>query len=160
MTWTFVPAQIQTTPLYQVRVLSGDKVFSDPQMEDEEILFILSQRPNVYGAAANVCQALANQYSRSVTTKAGDTQKNWSDMAKSYQARAAYLNYLALINGGGQVYAGGISISDKISQEQNTDRVQPQFDYGMDDNLEEPVGPVGPELPLETEGGVEPSEGG
>jgi len=49
--------------------------------------------------------------------------------------------------GGASVYAGGISQADKTAQLQDLDRVTPQFNLMMDDNLIVPVGPVGNETP-------------
>lgn len=141
MTWSYFPQQGR--PLDEVRLNIGDTVAMDQQLQDEEILAILAVRPNIYGAAANCCRALAAKFSRSVTQKAAGATINYSDMSKAYALRAQQFEMQAAMVGSGMPYAGGISIADKTSQEQDADRVSPQFRIGMDDNVF-PVGPAGP----------------
>jgi hypothetical protein len=57
---------------------------------------------------------------------------------------AAQFENDAKARGGALPYAGGISVSDKQTTAQNTDRVAPQFNLGMDDN-QLPVSSVGNE---------------
>lgn len=52
-------------------------------------------------------------------------------------------------------YAGGISVMDKEMQEQDTDRVQPQFNIGLDDNLNMPFGPAGNQTENQAQPGQE-----
>jgi hypothetical protein len=141
MAWTYDPSVIAATPLYQVRNMIGDTVQANPQLQDEEVRFWLSQRSSVWGAAAECCRALATQYSRSIDQTAGDTGVKYSQMAKAYASRATTFEARAAAMGSGTPYAGGISITDKINQELNTDRVDPQFNIGMTDDWL-PVGPV------------------
>jgi hypothetical protein len=141
MAWTYDPTVIGTTPLYQVRNMIGDTVQANPQLQDEEVKFWLTQRSSVWGAAAECCRALATQYSRSVDQAAGSTTNKYSQMAKAYASRAAAFESRAAIMGAAMPYAGGISITDKLNQEMNADRVEPQFNVGMTDDWL-PVGPV------------------
>jgi hypothetical protein len=75
-------------------------------------------------------------------------------MAKAYGVKAREFEDKAAMAGAGLPYAGGISIVDKLNQEQNQDRVQPQFQIGMEDNLL-PVTPAGnlSSVPGSTSGG-------
>lgn len=141
MSWTYDPAQLPTSTMMQVRFLVGDTVSSDQQVQDEEITFALTQRSSIYGAGAIVCRTLAAKLSRQADVVDKDLRSSYSQRAKAYAARANELDTKANARGGGLPYAGGLSISDKIQNEQNPDRVQPQFNIGMEDNYL-PVPPV------------------
>ena len=142
---TYQSGVVATWAIYQVRFLIGDTVTSEQLLEDAEIAFAISLRSNIYGAAAECCRSLASKFSRSVTQRAGGSISNFSDMSKAYAARALQFDSQAAQFGAGMPYAGGISESDKLSQEQDGDRVPPQFIIGMDDNTL-PVTEAGPVL--------------
>jgi hypothetical protein len=159
MTWSYSPATIATTPKDQIRRLIGDVIQTEQQIADEEILFALTQRSSIYGAAADCCTYIAAQFSRKTDTivaagGGGNLKQNYSQQARSYMAMAARFETLSVARGGAVPYAGGVSVSDKQNNENDTDRVAPQFNIGMMDDLL-PVGPVGNETP-----GDVPSDGG
>lgn len=141
MSWTYNASQLATSAMMQVRYLVGDIVASDQQVQDEEINFALTQRPNIYGAAAVVCRSLASKLSREADTVDRDLRTTFSSRARSYAARANDYEVKASVRSGAMPYAGGISISDKVLNEQDPDRVQPQFTINMDDNYL-PVAPA------------------
>ncbi len=147
MTWTYDVSDLATSQKDQVRLMIGDTYSGDPQMQDEEILFWITQRSSIIGAAAECCRVLATKFSRSVDQAAGDTKAAYSQMAKAYAVRATMFDARAATSGAagaGAAYAGGISLADKINRELDQDRVDPQFNVGMmDDWL--PVPPVGNE---------------
>lgn len=156
MTWSYSLADLATSQKDQVRRLLGDVIASDQQIADEEINFAITTRSNVYGAAAECARFIAAQYSRKadvVTASPGGGQlkTNYSQQAKSYLTLAAAMDLKAAATGGGAPYAGGISIADKQNAEQDDDRVAPQFDLGMTDNLTNPVAPVGNQTPASAE---------
>lgn len=130
--------------MMQVRFLVGDTIPADQQVQDEEITFALTQRPSIYGAAAVVCRSLAARLSRQADVVDKDLRTALSARAKAYSARAIEYDGKANARGGGLPYAGGLSIADKIQNENNPDRMQPQFNIGMEDNYL-PVAPVGNE---------------
>jgi hypothetical protein len=142
--WTYYPTKLATSPKDQVRLLIGDTVSTDPQMQDEEINFYLTQRASVWGAAAECCQTLAARFARSVDQAVGTAKIAFSQMAANYARRAAVFNARAASMGGGLPYAGGISAADMLNQLNNPDRVEPSFTVGMTDNLL-PVAPAGNE---------------
>lgn len=148
-TWSYNAAAIADVPLYQVRRLIGDVIQNDAQLLDDEILFSISVWSDNYLAAADCCRNISAQYARKIdVTAPGEIRTNYSQQTKNYAARAADLERLAFSRGGGAfVFAGGISIESKESYEADTDRVQPQFNIGMFDNLNAPVPPVGNETP-------------
>lgn len=144
MTWSYDLAALATNKKNQVRLLIGDTVATSPQMQDEEIAFALTQRGSIYGAAADICRALSAKLSREADTVDKDLRTMLSTRAKAYASRARDLEIQAKARGGAMPYAGGISIADKIQQETDLDRVQPDFSRGMDINYL-PVAPVGNE---------------
>lgn len=140
-TWTYDPALLATSQLFQVRTLIADVNFNDQLLWDEQITFALTQRGNIYSAAADCCRQIAAKYSRDIDISEGLLRKTFSVRQRAFADRAGELDMRAKFTGKGLPYAGGISRSDKQLREQNTDRVMPQFMIGlMDDWL--PVGPV------------------
>jgi hypothetical protein len=147
--WTYYPTKLATSPKDQVRLLIGDVVATDPQMQDEEIAFYLTQRPSIWGAAAECCLTLATKFARSVDQGVGTAKISFSQMAKGYIARAALFNARAAAMGAGVPYAGALSITDMLNQLNNPDRVEPQFTIGMQDDLL-PVAPAGGESEVQS----------
>jgi hypothetical protein len=144
MTWSYTITDLATSTKDQVRFLIGDTLTTDQQLQDEEIVFAISQRASVWGAAAECCRSLASKFARSVDTAAGASKQSYSQLAKAYTIKTNEFESRAAMGGAGMPYAGGISIADKLAQEQNEDRVSPQFQVGMDDNFL-PVAPAGNE---------------
>lgn len=142
MTWSYLPQIAPIKPLYQVRMAIGDTLINDQQLQDEEILQFLAGRTTFYGACADACRSLAAKFSRSVTMKGGGSTANYSDLAKAYLRMATSFENKAVLSGSGMPYAGGISVADKTAQEQNTDRVKPQFNIDSNDNNLVPGGPA------------------
>ncbi len=139
MTWSYDASLIATSPLMQVRRLLGDVLPADAQVQDEEITWSLS-RWNIYGATAEMANALAFQLARQVDMVQGELKTNFSNRSKQYAALARQMKLLANISA--QPYAGAVSIADKINVQNDPDRPPPDFQRGQfDDRL--PVSPVG-----------------
>lgn len=149
MTWTYNVANLNVTPVTpsvvkdQVRFLIGDTREGAQQLQDEEVLFAIGQRASIYGAAATCCMNLAAGFARDADSAQGPLHTALSQKSRSYAAMAARYENRASVSPG---YAGGISVTDKVQQEQNPDRVPPNFNIGMTDNFL-PVGPAGNEEP-------------
>lgn len=145
--WTYDATQLATSMLMQVRRTIGDVNYNDKQVFDDEINFAIAQRPgSLYGASAETCRMIAANYSRQVDIGEGSQRQAYSQKARGYLAMARLFESRARIAGPGVPYAGGISVADKQVQEQNSDRVGPNFTIGMTDNQLIP-GDVGPETP-------------
>jgi len=144
--WTFDPTQVSATPLYQVRSLIGDIINSDQQLPDSTIDWAISNYSNIWLAGAECCRMLAAQFSRKVDTVQGEIRTLYSQQSKNYKMMALDLEQRGLLRGASMPYAGGISISDKTTQVEDTDRVPPQFNLAWGDNLL-PVGPAGQQTP-------------
>lgn len=113
-----------------VRYLVGDTDSNDPQVEDEEITFALSEADDgIYLAAAITARAIAGKYARRVDTDFEGVSTAYSDRQKHYQALAVKLEKEALTKGAslGSPGVGGISESTMDSVEDNEDRVEPAF---------------------------------
>lgn len=134
MTFTYNPKLLSTSPLMQVRMQIGDTDSSDQMLQDEEIEYALSQRPTILGAAADCCRTLASKFSRQVDSAIGDLRASFSQKFDHYVALSYQLDAKATEQGGGTPYAGGISEADKEQQQEDQDRVPPQYTLGMTDN--------------------------
>ena len=117
--------------LDKVRFLVGDTNTADPQLSDEEILWLISSQGNIYNAAAMACEQIVS-LGRLVDKKVGDFEIRGSSRARDLMSRAKSLRIRAAASA--VPYAGGISRSDKQSYEDDTDRVTPAFHIGQFDS--------------------------
>lgn len=132
MTWTYTPV---VTTRDQVRLLVGDVDNTDPQVQDEEIDFLLVQFGGVSTAAAVAADSIANRLSRLADTRIGDTMVYLSQKAAAFRKVAEQLRAVA----GGDAflpiaYAGGLSYADNLAIAANPDYVPvPILSTGGDD---------------------------
>ncbi len=123
-----------TTDLAKVRRLIGDTDSANPLFTDEELDFIIDEEPTIYGAAAVACEALAAEYSIKVDKSVGDLKLSLSQKHEQFLAMAKRFRELSKRKGSVQLFAGGISTSDKTSRESDSDRPAPDFYKGQFDN--------------------------
>ncbi len=114
--------------------------------ENREIRTAISNYSNLYLAAAECARKIAARFARDVDTQQGELRTMYSSRRRAYQSIAIDLEQRGFSRITGTGYAGGISQSDKDARVQDEDRVQPQFNLAMMDNLL-PIGPVGHETP-------------
>lgn len=131
MTWSYNPSLLPGNTKDAVRLLIGDVLQCDGQMQDEEIAYFVTTRGTLYGAAAECCRSLAAKFGRSVDQQAGTSKVSYSQMAKAYTLKAFEFEAKSTIV---MPYAGGISTNDKLMQDLNNDRVVPMFTKGMMDS--------------------------
>lgn len=155
--WTYDPSQLASASAgyfsaatigqrYNVRLLIQDTNINRKLFYDEEIDWQLTQENNVWTAAASLCDIL-------VSRAGGVTSKSIGSLSLSYDPKL----YFSL---GGQLrargssyqvpYCGGISISDKESQQANTDAVRPSFARGLEQNPGAPQPSIPSPNPLTT----------
>lgn len=134
MTWSYDATALGTSTeaerINTVRLLLGDTDTTDQQIQNEEIIFALSQCNNrVYYAAAWSARAIASTYSRRVDTKLdGALSADYSDLAEKYRKLAETLEYQGKKIGAElNIFAGGISESAVEAADQLTDRMKPKF---------------------------------
>lgn len=127
MSWSYDPSQLSTSTLYQVRLEVGDTNESAQLLQDEEISQFLAVEQNTWGAAARCCEVISRTMLRKADVRVGrgGTDLVYSTAAKQYAAMAATLRKRA--NATNAPWTGGTSISEKLSQQQDSDLVQPLF---------------------------------
>lgn len=121
MTWSYSgnPAESLKD---QVRFLLGDTNTAAPQIQDEEIMYLLSQESsNALRAAARGAETLAARYAREADKKVGDMMLNSSVVGKGYATLAKNL-WRTYYSRTVSPYAGGISVADKKANEEDQDR--------------------------------------
>lgn len=128
MSWTYVNTLL--TDRDRVRFLIQDTNTNAQLVQDEEIVWVLTQELNCYMAAAAIADALASK-ARGVQSKSvGDysvsySADHWDNLAKRLRSRGASYQVPS---------AGGLSISGKEALTDDTDAVQPIFARGMQEN--------------------------
>lgn len=130
MTWSY-SGDPASSDLDQVRFLIGDTDTDDQLVNNEEVDWSLSQF-SVYIAAAELCDAIAAKFARKVDKSVGDLKISFSKQGEQYSKKAKQLRSRGSF-AGITPYAGGISVSDKESTRENSDRVSPTFRKGMTD---------------------------
>lgn len=144
MTWSYDLTQLSSNPLYALRWLIGDTVTKDQQIQDEELLFAMTQRSSIYGAAADACRSLAARLSREADSTQGSLHTLYSARARNYRAMAGGFEVQAMARSAGLPYSGQTSKADYDQMRTNPDRIGPQFSIGLDDAFL-PVAPVNQE---------------
>lgn len=146
MTWSYDPTQLGTNTLMQLRWLIGDTLIKDPQLQDEELIWAISQRSSVYGAACDACRNLAARLSREADSTQGPSHTLYSARARNYRMQASQYELMALVRSAGTPYSGQISHSDYANVIADPDRMGPQFSIDMDENYL-PTGALNAENP-------------
>ncbi len=126
----------------QVRFLIGDTNSRDQLLLDGEIDWLLSlYNGSPLLAAIRGCETIMSKFARMADETVGPVSIQFSQKYKNYQVMIDQLRRRSATEDM-TPYAGGISISDKHTEEQNTDRVKPDFTKHMDDNTQ-----IGPGVP-------------
>jgi len=134
MSWSYDPTNLDNTTtsgrLNTIRLLVGDTDTVDQQVQNEEIIFGLSENGNnIYLSASWVARTISSKYSRQVTTQLdGALSANYSDLAKQYQTLADQLEYQGKTNGAAVgILAGGITKTQIENVRANTNRIEGSF---------------------------------
>jgi len=132
MTWTYAHTP-STVNRDAVRVLIRDIDKTDQRVQDEEITFALAEEPNIYLAAALLAKTLSVRYGNKADKSVGDLKISYKSSYDMYNGLASELEIRGLMRSA-NVYCGGLSISEKDTVEEDTDRVKPSFTRGMHDD--------------------------
>ena len=148
MTWTY-SGDPATNARDSIRFLIGDTDTTDQLLNDEEIAWINNQvtgsdtaTSGVYTVAVRACLTIASKFSRMADKSVGDLSVSMAQKAHAYRDQANVLKSLAMAEGGVPTpYAGGISLSDKEIDQDDSDIVRyfsvGQFvNAGSADNVE------------------------
>ena len=143
--WNYLPQYLigsgATSNMMKVRYLVGDTEETRPQLQDEEIYFVLNAQPVVTYAAAAVCDTLAAKYAFLVNTNNSDLRVSAAARHKHYMDLADRLRKLGPgdipgLHGGSilaEGYAGGVLKDQAQSLTGDSNNNLPPFSIGMDD---------------------------
>lgn len=126
MSWSYDPKLESNKD--RVRFLIDDTEDLDQLLTDEEIAFALGQWGNIYRTASALCETLAMKFAKQVGIL-DSRGVNWdpSKQAERYRELATTIKAMASETGSVGIFAGGMSISGKQTQDEDTDRVKPAF---------------------------------
>jgi len=138
MTWTY-SGDPATNARDAVRFLTGDTDTNDQLVNDEEIAWTNNQVTGsdtattaLYEVSYRVMVAIASKFSRLADQAVGDLKVDMFQKATNAREQAKLLYAQASREGNTPTpYAGGISVSDKEIDEDNSDIVQPYFSRGQ-----------------------------
>lgn len=132
MAWTY-SGNPGASALDAVRFLVGDTDSTVQLVLDAEITWALSQQTQIYLAGAVVADSLARKFATRANITSGDTKVDYSQRATVYKQMAVTLR-LEGRKRGATPFAGGQTITDKLSQEQDANRVPGAFKVNQDNN--------------------------
>ena len=126
-----------------IRFLIGDTDTTDQLLSDEEIAWVNSEASGtstgttaLYDAAYRCCLTIASKLAREADKQIGDLSVSMSQRAKAYREQASSLKERSGREGGVPIpYAGGITISDKEIDEENSDIFRTWFSSGQFENV-------------------------
>jgi hypothetical protein len=142
MTWTY-SGDPATNARDSIRFLIGDTDTNDQLISDEEIAWVNNQvtgsdssTASLYEVSSRCCITIASKFAREADKRVGDLQISARQKAESYRDQAEYLKGLSAREGNVPTpYAGGISISDKIANDDDSDIYHTWFNSGQFTNL-------------------------
>ena len=111
----------------------GDTVELYPFLQDEEIDSLLTSEGDVLSASIVAAERIAALMARGFNQKVGDLSGDLSKQADAYWKLAKMLRQRLAIKSGAPL-APALSIAAKQSYTEDTDRVQPNFTVGMNDD--------------------------
>jgi hypothetical protein len=133
MTWSYNTSI--TSAQDQVRFFSSDTdADAAITLSDEEILGAITIAGGAKAAAALCCETLAGRYSTQGKMLRDDLGQtiDWGERATFYLNRATQLrSRIGLV---ALPYAGGVSVADKQTREEDSDRVDPAFSRTLHDD--------------------------
>lgn len=125
-----------SSSLDAVRFLIGDTTQEIALFDDREILYQISQIPNLKLAGAELLEVKAREFARQADISVGDISKSLSSVSENLFKAADKLK-----NDAGKSalpFFGGLSQSGKTALAASTDDVQPSFYRNMMDNPQAP----------------------
>ena len=124
-------------PIDTVRFEVDDRDTDNAALSDEEIQYLIDSTNHVLLAAAAAADAIGAKYSSEVESKqVGDLRIAYGTggVASSYGSLAKALRLRVARKAGSKIYVGGLSKTAKTAVKADTDRVQSEFEVGMDDS--------------------------
>lgn len=141
MAWTYDPTQMLSTTAgtyagstvgmrNQIRFVVQDVQTARQLLQDAEVDWVQTLEANAYMMAAMCCEILVARAGNVKSKTVGPLSLTYDP--EFYRGLAATLRARGMTNQ--MPYCGGISIADKVAQQDNPDWVPPRFFRGMFDN--------------------------
>ena len=124
-------------PIDTVRFEVDDRDTDNAALSDEEIQYLIDSTNHILLAAAAAADAIGAKYSSEVESKqVGDLRIAYGTggVAASYGSLAKALRLRVARRAGSKIYIGGLSKTAKTAVKADSDRVQSEFEVGMDDS--------------------------
>lgn len=131
MTWTY-SGNPSSSNRDLVRFLIHDTDTTAQLLTDEEIAGLLTIEGSARGAAILAASSLSARFGRKASMSVGDLSINYGSISSFYGSLVASLRR-ELVCSSARPYAGGQSIADKDTKEEDDDRVNPSFKRNMHD---------------------------
>ena len=133
MTWTYTPADLATNETDQLRLEIGDTDINNQLLQNEEIVWAITQESGYWGSAARCCEMIARFFIGKADVRLGRALMiTYSRMAEQYLDMASRLRLKA--SAASPPYFGGVLVADKLALEQNFGVTQPAFTRTMQQN--------------------------
>lgn len=116
----------------EVRFLLGDTT-SPGDLSDEEVDYLLATFTTVGSAALNGARMLMAKFAGEVDRQVGDLRISSSQKYRQYSGLIVELEAIASRTTPSDIYVGGQSIEERVTDEQDTDLPPSRFTVGQDD---------------------------
>lgn len=126
MTWSYSGKPSEENPKDQVRFLVQDTIQDDQLLSDEEINFLLTLEGGPLKAAVKAAETIGGQFARKCDESVGQVKLSLSQKSKQFFELAAKLKRHSDIKSA-VPFSGALDISQKDSQRDDDDRVEPIF---------------------------------
>lgn len=123
-----------TVPTDELKFLVGDQSTSSATelLSTAECNYLIARYGSAKAAAPHGARAIAADFAEKVSKAVGDLRLEAQQAFEHYETLAKSLRLSVSLTA--SPFAGGISIADKQSVEQDSDRVMPAFRVGLHDN--------------------------
>lgn len=132
MSWSYLSTSPGSSDRSQVRLRIGDTSEDAALLQDEEIDALLAMGGGMLRAAELAARTLGARYARRVDRTVGKLSIKYSEIGRHYFDLADAIKAEGQLTAG--AYAGGISASDRASEEADLDRPARAFELGQFDN--------------------------
>lgn len=120
-----------STEFNKLRLEIGDVDSNDYFLDDEEIMYVQSEKTSFYRRAAACCELICIKIARNVKTKIGHFSEDSDEIYVRYKELATKFHAYASIN---YPWSSSITVSEKKGYENDTSLVQPKIKLGIHDN--------------------------
>ena len=138
MAWSY-SGDPDSSALDAIRILIGDTDTNDQLLANEEVSWVNAQVSGsttstdaLYTVAHRCMITIASKFSRLADQSVGDMRVDMFQKAENARLQAKELKILAQSEGGTPTpYSGGITVSDKETDQDNSNLIKPSFRQGQ-----------------------------